>query len=108
MRRQVSDRGRCFINMFNYKKFCETRHISWMVPIATGLIAVAVGIALMYMLPQYIISILNSTGLFSAAQVSTANAQIATVQALGFLVIIIGLLWVVIGVISEVRGPGGV
>jgi hypothetical protein len=84
----------------------NAKHIKELVAIATGLIAVAAGIALMYVLPQYIVSILNSTGLFTAAQITTANTSVATIQALGFLVVIIGLLWIVIGVISDNRAGG--
>lgn len=79
----------------------KAKHIKELVAVATGLIAVSAGIALMYVLPQYIIGILNQTGLFAAAQITTANTNVATIQALGLLVTIIGLLWIVIGVISR-------
>lgn len=81
----------------------QTKKVHWIVPIVTGLIAVTAGIALMYMLPPYIISILNSTGLFAAADVTAASAAVTTVLALGFLIVVIGLLWIVIGVVSSSR-----
>jgi len=60
----------------------------------------------MYVLPQYIVGVLNQTGLFSASQISTANTNVGTVQAIGFLITVIGLLWIVIGIVSAggVRG----
>jgi hypothetical protein len=96
--------------MFNpisaYLSFCQNRKIQWLVPIATGLIAVAAGVALMYLLPPYIVSILNSTALFTAAQVALATTAITTITALGFLVIVIGMLWIVIGIVSGGSGKG--
>jgi len=89
-----------------FKEFCENKNISWLVPIATGCIAVAAGVALLYLLPPYIVSILNATALFTAAQVAAATAAITTITALSFLVIVIGLLWVVIGIVSSGAGKG--
>ena len=84
--------------------FLASKHIHWLVPIATGAIAICAAVALMYTLPPYIISILNSTALFTAAQVAAATAAITTVTAIAFLVIVIGLLWVVIGIVSSQKG----
>ena len=87
--------------------FCSSKKIHWLVPIATGAIAVCAAVALMYVLPPYIISILNSTALFTAAQVAAATAAVTTVTAIAFLVVIIGLLWVVIGIVSsQDKGKG--
>lgn len=82
-------------------QFSQNKNISWLVPIATGTIAVAAGVALLYLLPPYIVSILNATALFTAAQVAAATAAITTITALSFLVIVIGMLWVVIGIVSS-------
>lgn len=65
-----------------------------------GLIVLFVGVALMYMLPDYIISALNSTGVFSASDVSTANTQADSVRSLGFVVIIIAVIWLIFSVIG--------
>lgn len=73
---------------------------------AIGIVLVAVGVTFMYILPPYIISTLNSTGVFSASAVATANTQIASVQALGFAVIAIGLIFTLVGVISGAGGKG--
>jgi multisubunit Na+/H+ antiporter MnhB subunit len=86
--------------LFNSKK------IHWLVPIATGAIAVCAAVALLYVLPPYIISILNQTALFTAAQVAAATAAVTTVTAICFLVMVIGLLWVVIGIVSSQKGGG--
>lgn len=96
------------MNLFKlYAEFCENRNVHWLVPIVTGLIAVSAGVALMYVLPPYIVSILNQTGLFTSAQITAANSAIQTVQALGFLVVVIGLLWIVIGIVSASGKKGG-
>lgn len=71
---------------------------------AIGIVLVAVGVTFMYILPTFIISTLNSTGIFSAASVATANTQIAQVQAIGFGVIAIGLIFAMVSVISGVKG----
>ena len=89
-----------------FKEFCKNKNIQWLVPIATGTIAVAAGTALLYLLPPYIVSILNATALFTAAQVASATSAITTVIAVGFLIIIIGLMWVIIGIVSSGSGKG--
>lgn len=97
--------------MFNpikaFKEFNETYKVLWLLEIVTGLIGVAVGVALMYLLPTYIIGILNNTGLFAAASVTAASTAITTIQAIGFLITVIGLFWVVLGIVSFVRTAGG-
>jgi hypothetical protein len=70
----------------------------------TSLIALAVGVALVYVLPEYIIGVLNTTGLFTAATVATATTQVNTLRAIGWLVVVISLIWMVVGVIGMVRG----
>jgi type IV secretory pathway component VirB8 len=87
-----------------FVEFCKNKNIDWLVPIATGTIAVAAGVALLYLLPPYIVSILNQTALFTVAQVAAATAAITTITALSFLVIVIGMLWVVIGIVSSQKG----
>ena len=89
-----------------FKEFCKNKNIQWLVPIATGTIAVAAGTALLYLLPPYIVSILNATALFTAAQVASATSAITTVIAVGFLIIIIVLMWVIIGIVSSGSGKG--
>ena len=75
-----------------------------MLSFVLSLITLAAGVALMYVLPEYIVSILNQTGLFTAATVATAITQVGTVRTIGFLVIIISLIWMVISVISMRKG----
>lgn len=84
-----------------------TKKIHWIVPIATGCIAVTAAVALMYMLPPYIVALLNNTGLFAAADVAAASAAVTTVLAICFLIIVIGLLWIVIGIVSAKKGKMG-
>lgn len=72
--------------------------------ITIGLIVLFVGVALMYMLPEYIINALNSTGVFSAATVSTATAQANSIRSLGFVVIVISVVWILFSVIGG-NGP---
>ena len=74
--------------------------------LTVGLIVLFVGVALMYMLPDYIISALNDTGVFSDADVTTANTQADSVRALGFVVIIIAVVWIIFSVIGG-KGGGG-
>jgi hypothetical protein len=69
----------------------------------TSLIALAVGVMLVYTLPEYILTTLNNTALFSAATVATAQTQVTTLRAIGWLVVIISLIWMVVGVIGMVR-----
>lgn len=69
----------------------------------TGLITLCVGIALMYILPEYIIGALNSTGTFSSSAISTATQKADQARALGFVVVVIGLVWMVIGGVTAGR-----
>lgn len=85
-------------------KIQETKKITWLIPLVTGLIGVSVGVTLMYVLPAYVISILNTTGLFNTSMVNTAYTQVQTIQAIGFLVVVISLIWLVIGMISAGTG----
>ncbi len=86
--------------MAELQKFQETRKVYWLIPLVTGLIGVAVGITLMYLLPTYVISILNTTGIFTNDSVVAANTAVTGIQAIGFLVTMISLIWVIIGVVS--------
>lgn len=70
----------------------------------TSLIALAVGVMLVYTLPEYILTVLNGTGLFGAATVATATTQVNTLRAIGWLVVVISLIWMVVSVIGMVRG----
>lgn len=70
-----------------------------------GLIVLFVGVALMYMLPDYIIEALNDTGVFQPADYTTANTQADTIRSLGFVVIIIAVVWIIFSVIGG-QGSG--
>jgi membrane-anchored glycerophosphoryl diester phosphodiesterase (GDPDase) len=78
----------------------KSKGVTQLYGITIGLIVLFVGVALMYMLPEYIIGALNSTGVFTAAQVSTALAQAGQVRSLGFVVIIISVIWIVFSVVG--------
>lgn len=78
--------------------------VSQLYGLTIGLIVLFVGVALMYMLPDYIISALNSTAVFTPAQVALAQTQANSVRSLGFVVIIISVIWIVFSVIG---GQGG-
>lgn len=65
-----------------------------------GLIVLFIGVALMYMLPEYIINALNSTGTFSSSDVTTAKQKADQIRSLGFVVIVISVIWMLISVIS--------
>jgi len=68
-----------------------------------GLIILFCGVALMYMLPEYIINTLNSTGVFATGDVTTATTKAGQVRSLGFVVIIIAVVFM----IFSVMGGGG-
>jgi len=74
--------------------------VSQLYGMTIGLIVLFVGVALMYMLPDYIIAALNETGVFTAADVTTANTQADSVRSLGFVVIIIAVVWIIFSVIG--------
>jgi len=78
--------------------------VSQLYGLTIGLIVLFVGVALMYMLPDYIISALNETGVFSASDVTTANTKADSVRALGFVVIIIAVVWLIFSIIGG-SGP---
>jgi membrane-anchored glycerophosphoryl diester phosphodiesterase (GDPDase) len=72
--------------------------------ITIGLITLFVGVALMYMLPDYIITALNSTAVFTNTTVALAQTQANSIRSLGFVVIIISVIWLIFSVIG---GQGG-
>jgi hypothetical protein len=72
--------------------------------ITIGLIVLFVGVALMFMLPDYIIESLNDTGVFTTAQYTTASEKAGNIRDLGFVVIIIAVVWLIFSVIG---GKGG-
>lgn len=77
--------------------------VAWLFPIAVGIILLAVGVTLMYLLPAYITSALNETGVFDETLITTAQSKVQTVQGIAMVVIIIGLIWIVIGVVGGAR-----
>lgn len=87
---------------------------------AIGLIVLFVGVALAYMVPEYVIGALNATGQFclgynttpaecvssSATCCVSDSASVATTQAgqvrsLGFVVIVISVVWMLISIINK-------
>ena len=86
----------------------KTKGITQLYSLTIGLIILFVGVALMYMLPEYIVGALNNTSVFSTATVTTAIAQINSIRALGFVVIIISVIWIIFSVIGSGQGaPAG-
>ena len=81
-------------------QFTNRKGVSQLYGMTIGLIVLFVGVALMYMLPDYIIAALNETGVFTATDVSTANTQADSVRSLGFVVIIIAVVWIIFAVIG--------
>lgn len=71
---------------------------------AIGLVLVAIGVTFLYILPNYIITTLNSTSVFATADITTALSKVGQVQAVGFAVIIIGLIFMLVSVVSGVGG----
>jgi hypothetical protein len=67
---------------------------------AIGLVTLMVGVALMYILPEFVIATIAATGTFNATAIATARAQLTTVQGVGFAVIILSLVWLIIAVIG--------
>lgn len=78
--------------------------IAWLFPLTIGIILLSVGVALMYILPAYIIGALNETAVFNSTLVATAESKVSTVQSLAMVVIIIGMVWVLIGIVGGARG----
>lgn len=95
-----------------------------------GLLVLFIGVALMYLLPDYIIGALNSTGIMSTGgcyATNTTPAQctltvasccvrwnaeanatnnVNTLRSLGFVVIIIAVIWMVISIVAGGTGKG--
>ena len=88
-----------------------------------GLVILFVGIALMYMLPEYIIGALNNTGAFNngacyaynttPAQcgdaatncceyltIHNAYSQVTQLRSLGFVVVVIAIIWMIISIVA--------
>ena len=90
-----------------------------------GVLLLAIGVALLYVIPDYVVKAVNDTGIFckantTAAQclstqqtccgdfsgVATANTQLGTVRTAGFAVVIISVIWLIVSVV--VGGGSGV
>jgi beta-lactamase regulating signal transducer with metallopeptidase domain len=78
----------------------------YLLPLAIGLITLSVGLTLVYILPEYIISALNSTSAFTAATIAAAQTAVNSIRALGYVVIVISVIWVLIAVISGGKKGG--
>ena len=74
--------------------------------VAMGILLLCVGVAMVYILPDYVIKALNDTAVFQVSTVNTANTQLATIRGVGFAVIVISVLWLIISVVAGVgKGP---
>jgi len=86
---------------------------------AIGIVLTIIGVTFMYLLPSYIISALNQTGVFCSTNTTPAQcaaalssccgdysqlgpvvAKVGQVQAVGFAVIILGLIFMLVGVVG--------
>lgn len=65
-----------------------------------SVLLLCVGVALVYILPDYVIKTLNDTAVFGVSTVNTANTQLATIRGVGFAVIVISVLWLIISVVA--------
>jgi ABC-type Na+ efflux pump permease subunit len=65
-----------------------------------SILLLCVGVALVYIVPDYVIKALNDTAVFSVATVNLANTQLALVRGAGFAVIIIAVIWMIISVVA--------
>jgi len=88
------------LKLFLASLFTDKKGVSQLYGLTIGLIVLFVGVALMYLLPDYIIAALNNTGVFTAADVATANSQADSTRSLGFVVIIIAVVWLIFAVIG--------
>ena len=74
--------------------------IGTLLPLAIGMITLAAGVTLMFILPEYLIYILNTTGQFAASTITNATTQLGVVRGVGMAVIVISLIWIIIWMIS--------
>jgi hypothetical protein len=72
--------------------------------VAMSVLLLCVGVALVYIVPDYVIKALNDTAVFSVSTVNTANTQLGLVRGAGFAVIIISVIWLIISVVAGVGG----
>ena len=82
------------------KKINKTLNGVALFAFVVGLIILFVGVALMYVLPEYIIYALNQTGTFQNAQVLTALTQVSQLRSLGFVVVVIAIIWMIIAIVA--------
>ena len=87
-------------------KRLRNKGLAYLLPLAIGLITLTAGVAMMYILPEYIISALNETGTFSNTTIITATAKVGVIRNLGMAVIVIAIVWIIIAVISGKKGGG--
>ena len=104
---------------------------SQLVPVALGIITLAAGVTMLFIIPELLLSVLNETGEggllkfgdchaynTSPSQCSATVAQccilwevhyqaqtkVDTVRNIGMAVIVIALVWIIIGVVSGAKG----
>lgn len=85
----------------------RSKGIAWMFPLTIGIILLAVGVVLMYILPEYIMGALTETGTFNETLIQTARDKVETVQNLAIVVITIGMVWILIGIVGGAKGVRG-
>ena len=85
----------------------RNKGMAQLVPLAIGIIVLAAGVTLMFIIPEYLIYTLNQTATFDETALETATTKVNTVRNIGMAVIIIALVWVIIAVISGAGAFGG-
>ena len=111
-------------------KRLSNKGIAYLIPIAIGMITLAAGVTLMFIIPEYLLGLIsNGTGLTSYGTCHTYNTspsecgeeatncclyelqytaqtKVDTVRNIGMAVIIIALVWIIIAVISGAKKGG--
>lgn len=75
--------------------------------LAMGIILLAIGVTFLYTIPDYVISVMNETGMFSASDISEANTKVDNIRNIGFIVIFIAVVFMIFGVFGG-KGKVGI
>ena len=77
----------------------DTRRGFALFQIVMGVLLLCIGVALMYIIPDYVIKAINDTAIFTGSTVTTANTQLGTVRTAGFAVVIISVIWLIVSIV---------
>ena len=110
-------------------KNLSKKGFGYLLPLAIGLITLVVGVTMLFIMPEFIISTMNSTGMMDIGECyayntsagecgdlatncceymtyHNATTKVDIIRNIGMAVIIISLVWIIIAVISG-RKQGG-